>query len=281
MMNTDIISKTCLALIIVAILHAPTANAEEFYSGPIIDAHVHYSKPAWVILPPNAVIEKFDSAGVSKAMVSSTPDDGTLILHNYSPKRIIKSLRPYRTRADMTGWFADPEVVAYVKDRLARNDYRGFGEFHMFDPAGASTPEMKTLLKLAADNDLVLHSHSGPEVIEALAKEAPNLTILWAHAGMYSSPAAIADIFSRYDQVYADLSFRGDEMLRGGVIDAQWMALFELYPERFMIGTDTYINDQWAYYKELIDRHRRWLGQLPPTIAAAIASGNARKVLDR
>lgn len=281
MMNTDIFARGYLALIVLALLYAVPADAEEPYSGPIIDAHVHYSEPAWVILPPDAVIEKFDAAGVSRAMVSSTPDDGTLALHSHAPKRIIKSLRPYRTRADMNGWFADGQVVAYVEDRLAGNDYRGFGEFHMFDPRAASTPEMKTILKLAAQKDLILHSHSGPEVIEALAREAPGLKILWAHAGMYSSPAAIGDIFAKYDQVYADLSFRGGEILRGGVIAADWMALFQLYPDRLMLGTDTYINDQWAYYQELIDRHRLWLGTLPPALADAIASGNARKMLER
>ncbi len=279
-----LIANIYLLLISVLHLNASAALADEHlatYKGPIIDAHVHYSEPAWNFYPPKAVMEKFDEAGIGQVLVSSTPDEGTLSLHRHSPERVIKFLRPYRTRADMGNWFAESDVLAYVKQRLERNSYRGFGEFHMFDPAGVSTPEMKTLLKLAAEKGLILHSHSGPDVVEALAKAAPDLTILWAHAGMSSPPAVIGDIFSRYPQVYADMSFRGDEVLEQGEVSSEWMDLFQRFPDRLMIGSDTYINEQWSAYKQLIDLHRRWLGKLPPRLADAIAHGNARRMLTR
>ncbi|MBL6932905.1 MAG: amidohydrolase family protein [Rhodospirillales bacterium] len=272
------------ALFLACAFYGNTAQGDEIkpaYSGQIVDAHVHYSKPAWSVYPPQAILEKFDAAGVSEAMVSSTPDDGTLSLHSHSPERIVRFLRPYRTRADMGNWFADKDVVAYVEERLNQNVYQGFGEFHMYDPMGASTPEMKTLLKLAADRGLILHSHSGPDVVEALAKATPGLTILWAHAGLSSSPAMIGQIFARYPQVYADLSFRGDEVLGQGRINADWMNLFSRFPDRMMIGSDTYITEQWDGYQQLIDQHRRWLGHLPPKMADAIARGNAQKMLGR
>ena len=45
---------------------------------PLFDAHVHYNREAWEVLPPEAVITILDRAGVARALVSSTPDDGTL-----------------------------------------------------------------------------------------------------------------------------------------------------------------------------------------------------------
>jgi len=38
---------------------------------------------------------------VPRAIVSSTPDDGTLKLYEKSPKSVVPFLRPYRTRDDM------------------------------------------------------------------------------------------------------------------------------------------------------------------------------------
>jgi hypothetical protein len=55
-----------------------------------------------------------------------------------------------------------------------------------------------------------------------------------------------------------------------------WRALFERYPDRFLIGSDTWTNDRWASYGDIIARYRRWLAQLPPEIAAKIAHGNAK-----
>ncbi|MGZ9136279.1 MAG: hypothetical protein ACXW4K_02330 [Candidatus Deferrimicrobiaceae bacterium] len=45
---------------------------------PLFDAHVYYNREAWEVLPPEAGITILDRAGVARALVSSTPDDGTL-----------------------------------------------------------------------------------------------------------------------------------------------------------------------------------------------------------
>ncbi len=49
------------------------------------------------------------------------------------------------------------------------------------------------------------------------------------------------------------------------------------HADRFMIGTDTYVPSRWDIYGALIDEHRRWLARLPPTVAEAIAHGNAAR----
>ena len=43
---------------------------------PIFDAHLHYSHDAWETLPPKDVIAILKKAGVRRALVSSSGDDG-------------------------------------------------------------------------------------------------------------------------------------------------------------------------------------------------------------
>ena len=49
-----------------------------------------------------------------RAIVSSTPDDGTLKLYEKAPKGVVPFLRPYRTRDDMGSWPSDPGVQAWL-----------------------------------------------------------------------------------------------------------------------------------------------------------------------
>ncbi|MGI9535781.1 MAG: hypothetical protein ACR2PB_01830, partial [Desulfocapsaceae bacterium] len=48
------------------------ASAADRHDQPIFDTHVHYKEPAWSVYPPSAVIDMMKSAGVAKALVSST-----------------------------------------------------------------------------------------------------------------------------------------------------------------------------------------------------------------
>jgi predicted TIM-barrel fold metal-dependent hydrolase len=65
----------------------------------------------WSSYSPDAILALFDKTGVRKAIVSSTPDDGTLRLYEKAPDRIVPVLRPYRTRADMGTWTTDTSGI--------------------------------------------------------------------------------------------------------------------------------------------------------------------------
>ena len=118
------------------------------------------------------------------------------MLHEAAPGRVVPELRPYRSRADMTTWFRDARVLAYVEKRLERGIYRGIGEFHLYDAADASTPEMRRLLELARARDLILHVHAHVGPVGALAEAG--VRVLWAHAGLSDPPAAIGPLLDRY-----------------------------------------------------------------------------------
>ena len=45
-----------------------------------------------------------------------------------------------------------------------------------------------------------------------------------------------------------------------------------------MIGSDTWVNQRWLYYDELMKGYRAWLGELPADVARKIAWGNAAAI---
>lgn len=94
---------------------APVAAAEL----PIFDAHVHYSHDAWDNLPPNEALAILRRAGLKRALVSSSGDEGTQRLVALAPELVVPSLRPYRTRGDVSTWVRDDTVATFLEERLA------------------------------------------------------------------------------------------------------------------------------------------------------------------
>ena len=266
-----ILALAALALAVTASV-APGPAAERL---PIFDTHLHYSRDVWEAFPPAAILDKLDAAGVPRALVSSTPDAGTLALHQAAPARVAPFLRPYRKPGDMANWFRDPEVVAYLYERLDLGRHVGIGEFHLMDLAEAGTPEMRAVIGQAVARGLFLQVHSGAGKIAALFEIEPELKIIWAHAGMDAPPEVIGLLLDRYDTLWTELSFRAEDVAQGPDIEPDWRALLLRHADRFMIGTDTYTRDRWEAYWALVERQRTWVSQLPPEAARAIAYGNA------
>jgi len=57
--------------------------------------------------------------------------------------------------------------------------------------------------------------------------------------------------------------------------------LFERYPERFLLGSDTWINARWDSYGSTMGDYRSWLAQLPRDVAEKIAFLNAERLFKR
>lgn len=268
-------AKARLSVAFLLLLWALPAMAAAEKRLPIFDAHMHYSHGAWDMFPPAAVVGKMDAAGVPRALVSSTPDDGTLTLFRRDAGRFVPELRPYRTGVTLTNWFRDPGVPDYLAERLKRGVYRGIGEFHLFDETEARTPQLRRVIALAVEYDILLHVHTGAAPVLALFAVEPKLKILWAHAGMSTPPELIGKLLDRHQRLWAELSFRAGDIAEDDTVAPAWRALFERHPDRFMIGTDTYRAFRWDVYAELVDEHRAWLDLLPRELAEAVAYRNA------
>ncbi len=270
------VSCAMLALLVALAATNPIRAADDRL--PIFDAHIHYSSEAWSVYPPGTVFELLDAAGVAWALVSSTPDDGTLTLRRHDARRVVPELRPYHGDFHAGNWYRAPEIVAYLEERLKNGFYRGIGEFHLHGDDHARTPTMQRVAALAVAHDIPLHVHSGAGPVAVLFALEPKLKILWAHAGFVEPPDVVEKMLDRYEQLTAEVSFRAHDIAPGGQISEAWRRLFARHPDRFLIGSDTYVNDRWAEYESLIDEHRDWLGQLPREAARAIAYGNAARL---
>lgn len=250
---------------------------------PIFDAHVHYKEPAWGPYPPGTVIELMDRAGVAMALVSSTPDDGTIKLYEYAPNRIVPEVRPYHGGYGSSNWTSFDGMFDYIRDRMDTYPHVGIGEFHLHGIENADLALLRKIAALAKDRGALLHIHSGAVPVAYFYGVDPGLTIIWAHAGMSEPPSVIGPMMDKHPRLYADLSYREWEILRGegGTLDPAWKALLEKHADRFMVGTDTWVNEQWAQYGDLIAMNRAWLAQFPKDLAEGFAYRNAEKLFKK
>ena len=242
---------------------------------PIFDTHVHYNQEAWDLFSPGDVINKLEGANVPRALVSSSPDDGTRQLHELDPDRIVPFLRPYHGQVNSGNWFEDDTVLSYFESRLERPIYQGIGEVHLHFEGDANSPIVRETARLAVERGLYLHLHSNARAVEAIFDDEPDVKILWAHAGLSEPPAVISDIMDKYEHLWADISIREYQIAPDGKLDPTWEALFLKHPDRFTIGSDTWVPSRWARYGEIIEFDRGWLNGLPPDVARQIAYGNA------
>lgn len=258
-----------LALAGVLWLAAAPLRAAEL---PIFDAHVHYSHDAWENLPPKEAVAILRKAGLKRALVSSSGDEGTQRLVAEAPELIVPSLRPYRSRGELGTWMHDDSVITFLEERLRKSRYAALGEFHLFG-ADAELPVAKRMVALARQYKLVLHAHADADAIERLFTQYPEARILWAHSG-FERPEKVAELLRRHKNLWCDLAFRSEHG-SGAKVPAEWRALFTEFPQRFMVGTDTFTPERWFYIVEHANWSRAWLADLPAPLAEAIAWRNA------
>lgn len=251
-----------------------SAHAQERL--PIFDAHVHYSHDAVELVPPKQAVQILRQAGLRGVFVSSSDDEGTQKLLAEAPDLIVPELRPYRTRADVSGWVRENDIVRYLEQRLAKYRYAGIGEFHLYG-ADADLPVPQRMVALARERDLLLHAHSDVDAIERLFKTWPQARILWAHSG-FDRPATVREMLRKHPQLWCDLAYRTDQA-SGNKVDAAWREAFTEFADRFMVGTDTFTPERWHYIVPHADFSRGWLADLPPPLAERIAWRNAEAVL--
>jgi hypothetical protein len=257
-----------IGLLVAILTVAANAQAAEL---PIFDAHVHYSHDAWDNLPPREAVAILRKAGLTRALVSSSGDEGTQRLVAEAPELVMPSLRPYRRRSEVTTWVRDVTVPVFLEERLARSHYAAIGEFHVYG-ADADLPVPRRLVALAKQHKLVLHAHSDADAIERLFRQDPAARILWAHSG-FDRPDLVREMLRKHRNLWCDLAFRSDQGAAGKV-PAEWRAVFTEFPDRFMVGTDTFTPERWHYIVDHANWSRAWLADLPAALAERIAWRN-------
>ena len=264
------------------------------YGGPLFDAHLHYNEEAWNGQtgphPISDVLARMQRNGVRAVLANSRPNDGTRALAEAGAATaqagvtVVPFVRLYRNRADYDNWFRDDTIYQMVQAELARGTpagpYQGLGEFHLYDSANANGPVARQLMALADSRGLAVLAHVDDVAIDLLMANTPSkgqqTRLIWAHTGIGGTPVARVDaLMARYPLLMGELSYRPGLTCDGGLLCPEWRALLLKYPTRFVIGSDTWVNQRWQYYDELMQGYRTWLGGLPPEVARAIGWDNA------
>ena len=268
------------------------------YTGPLFDAHLHYNEEAWNGKvgphPVSDVLARIQRNGVKGVLANSRPNDGTKALTAEPSKgdlQVVPFIRLYRNRADYDGWFRDETIYDMVLAEYARGTagtkwnsalnvpFKGIGEFHLYDSSNANGAVAKKLMMFADEKGLAVLAHVDDAAIDLLMASTPskgkNVKLIWAHTGIGGAPVARIDaLLARYPLLMGELSYRPGLTCEGEKLCPEWRALLLKYPGRFMIGSDTWVNQRWQYYDELMKGYRMWLGDLPPEVARRLAWGN-------
>ncbi len=277
---------------------AAPVMAQTPYAGPLFDAHLHYNDDACVQDAPdpacphplNDVLARMQRNGVRAVLANSRPNAGTLALAgareatHAAGVTVVPFVRLYRDRADYSSWFRDESIVDLVSTELARGTpagpYQGLGEFHLYDSANANGPVARRLMALAEEKQLAVLAHVDDVAIDLLMAATPSqgqkLRLIWAHTGIGGASVERVDaLMARYPLLMGELSYRPGLTCGDGQLCPEWHSLLLKYPERFLIGSDTWVNQRWLYYDELMQSYRHWLGGLPASVARRIAWDNA------
>jgi Amidohydrolase len=249
---------------------------------PIFDAHLHYNEEALAAYPVDRVLDLFRRHGVRGILASSRPNAGTHRLVEAAQDTrgqlwVVPFFRPYRVPSDVGTWFRDPEIFALMQAELGSRAYRGIGEFHLHG-ADAGGDLVRRMVALSVERGLWLHAHSDEDAIEALYRHDPRARIIWAHTGFSAPAASVARLIEAHPTLMCELSYRSGIVDGAGRLTPEWRDLFTRYPDRFLVGSDTWNNQRLDSYGSVIEEYRQWLAQLPVDVARRIALGNAERL---
>jgi hypothetical protein len=290
---------------LLAVLAQGAVQAQTPYAGPLFDAHLHYNDEACVHPqaepacphPLEDVLARMQRNGVRAIIANSRPNDGTRALAQARDQAraagvtVVPFVRLYRDRADYNNWFRDPSIVELVQTELGRGTpagpYRGLGEFHLYDSANADGPVARQLMALADEKGLAILAHVDDVAIDMLMSHtgakgpmrSEGFRLIWAHTGIGGTPVErVEQLMAKYPALMGELSYRPGLTCDGGQLCPAWRALLLKYPDRFLIGSDTWVNLRWLHYDDLMQAYRVWLGGLPADVARRIAWNNGARL---
>jgi hypothetical protein len=258
-------------IILITLLSLPlnTLRAEALF-----DAHLHYSAADADRYSPQQIIDKLVKNDIHHAVVSGTPAVHTARLYRQAPTRIVPFLGIYRSRDDKLTWPHDDTLPARVAAALETGPWRGIGELHIF-AGDRHSPVFRRIVELAAQHRLPLQIHADPAVIDTVYDIAASQPVIWAHAGTFPYPDLLADYLQRYPALRVDLSVRDERIAPHGKLSDEWYELFVRFPDRFLVGVDTFSTARWHDFDAAVTTLRHWLAQLPKAVARQLAYENA------
>jgi len=271
-----ILARTIAAAILAVIVPA-AAGAQSTLK--IFDAHLHYNQEPNPYYPLERVLDVFRRNNVAGIIANSRPNKGThqLVDAKAPGLWVVPFIRPYRTRDDVQTWSTDPAIYDLIESEYKRGYFRGVGEFHIYGNA-AQGPLVKKVVDFAVTRDLHLLAHCDEPALLILLAHNAKAKIIWAHTGFSTPPGRVRELLEKNPALTGELSYRGGITESGGKLSDDWRELFARHSDRFVLGSDTWINERWFGYDGIMQTYRAWLAQLPENQARRIAHGNAERL---
>jgi hypothetical protein len=244
----------------------------------IFDSHLHYNVEATSAYSLDSVIELFRRNGIGGIVANSRPNRGSQMLVEAKAQGlwVVPFIRPYRVPSDVQNWFNDPAIYELIETEYKRGYYKGVGEFHLHGEEYRS-PWVKKIVDFAVERDLYMLAHSDEQAILGLFSLNPKAKVIWAHTGFSGPEARVREMLDTYPTLWAELSYRSG-ISNGRGISAEWRDLFARHANRFLLGSDTWVNQRWSSYESTMREYRGWLADLPADQARLIAHGNAERL---
>jgi hypothetical protein len=245
----------------------------------IFDAHLHYNQEPNPYYPLERVLDVFRRNNVAGILANSRPNKGThqLVDAKAPGLWVVPFIRPYRTRDDVQNWSTDPAIYDLIEAEYKRGYFRGVGEFHIYGNT-AQAPLVKQVVDFAAARNLYLLAHCDEAALLILLAHNRSAKIIWAHTGFSTPTRRVRELLETNPELMGELSYRGGISEGGGKLAAEWRELFARHSDRFLLGSDTWINERWFGYDTIMQTYRGWLAQLPEEQAKRIAHGNAERL---
>src|ERR1043166_4901416 len=153
---------SCIIRIAAALVAVSLSAAGGFAQAPlkIFDAHLHYNQEPNPFYDLDKVLEIFRRNNIGGIIATSRPNKGThqLVDAKAAGLWVVPFIRPYRTRADVSGWSSDPAINELIESEYRRGYFRGVGEFHIYGEA-AARPVVKKTVDFAAERDFYMLAH--------------------------------------------------------------------------------------------------------------------------
>ena len=261
-----------------ALLAATAADAQQPLK--IFDSHLHYNhQGAAPFFALDQVLDTFRRNGVVGIVANSRPNRGSQMLVEAKPPGlwVVPFIRPYRVEGDVQTWSEDPAIFAMIEEEYKRGYYKGVGEFHIFGQS-AQRPLVRKAVDFATERNLFVLAHCDDEALTIMLANNPKAKMIWAHTGFSTPAARVRELLEKHPQLMMELSYRGGITEGGGRLSAEWRDLFNRYSDRFLLGSDTWVNQRWIDYGSTMKGYRDWLAQLPAEQALRIAHGNAERI---
>ncbi|WP_395745585.1 amidohydrolase family protein [Prosthecobacter sp.] len=166
------------------------------------------------------------------------------------------------------------------------------------ETARANNQSLHRIYELAAELDLPVFVHSNISSVwkrepiylhefEEAVQQHPKTKFVWCHAGIsrrLDVPTLAQEIermLATYPNVSMDISWVlfDTYLVKDGKPVADWIALFEKYPQRFLIGSDKV--GRFHDYAPVMQRYYLLLDAMKPETARRIAHDNLLAILPR